>query len=246
MILDTFTREELISTFLKVIPIFKQRATNYSEHNVNKLFKKTKDNVYYKYFTGVIDGQRYYYDVEFIRKGKGISIGEGPITTIINNDRRKLVITFHPDADPNLDDGDSLKVLTEHFLTRYCERMGLTSDDMALIDKYYAFGRSEQKSYGATVCGDFLKKYGNTKLKAAFLDQEKFSVWYAASRRGDIAIVELYGNIPVWRTFISETMLYESQTSDPYYQLIKDMSAKQMKVADYIAYLNQIEEEQTK
>lgn len=51
MVLDTFTREELISTFLKVVPIFKKRAVNYTEHNVNDLFKKIKDGVYYKCFT---------------------------------------------------------------------------------------------------------------------------------------------------------------------------------------------------
>ena len=239
MVLDTFTREELISTFLKVVPIFKKRAVNYTEHNVNDLFKKIKDGVYYKCFTGIVDGQRYYYDVAYTRNGKGVSLGEGPISTIVNNDRRKLVITFHPDADPNSKDGDYLKVHTEHFLTRYCERLGLESDDMTLIEKSNAFGRSEDNSYGATVCGNFLKKYGDTRLKATFLNQEDFSVWYAASHRGDVAIVELYGKIPVWRTFISEAMLYDSQTNDPYYQLIKDMTSKQMKAVDYIEYLNQ-------
>ena len=64
-------------------------------------------------------------------------------------------------------------------------------------------------------------------------------MWYAASHRGDVAIVELYGKIPVWRTFISEAMLYDSQTNDPYYQLIKDMTSKQMRAVDYIEYLNQ-------
>ena len=195
MVLDTFTIEELISAFLKVVPIFKKRAVNYTEHNVNDLFKKIKDGVYYKCFTGIVDGQRYYYDVAYTRNGKGVSLGEGPISTIVNNDRRKLVITFHPGADPNSKDGDYLKVHTEHFLTRYCERMGLESDDMTLIEKSNAFGRSEDNSYGATVCGNFLKKYGNTRLKASFLNQDDFSVWYAASHRGDVAIVELYGKI---------------------------------------------------
>lgn len=46
MVLDTFTIEELISAFLKVVPIFKKRAVNYTEHNVNDLFKKIKDGVY--------------------------------------------------------------------------------------------------------------------------------------------------------------------------------------------------------
>ena len=59
MVLDTFTREELISAFLKVVPIFKKRAVNYTEHNVNDLFKKIKDGVYYKCFTGIVDGQLY-------------------------------------------------------------------------------------------------------------------------------------------------------------------------------------------
>lgn len=243
MILDTFTKEELISAFLKVVPIFKKRAVNYTEHNADNLYRKTKDGVYYKYYTGIIDGQRYYYDVAYIRKGKGVSIGEGPITTIINNDRRKLVITFHPDADPNSKDGNFIKVFTEHFLSRYCERMGMETDNMTLVDKYYAFGRTEKDNYGATICGDFLKKYENSKLKATFLDQKDFSIWYGSSRRGDIVIIEMYGNIPVWRTFISETMLYDSQVSDPYYQLIKDMAAKQMKVSDYIASLNQSKDE---
>ena len=121
----------------------------------------------------------------------------------------------------------------------YITLHSLESDDMTLIEKSNAFGRSEDNSYGATVCGNFLKKYGNTRLKASFLNQDDFSVWYAASHRGDVAIVELYGKIPVWRTFISEAMLYDSQTNDPYYQLIKDMTSKQMKAVDYIEYLNQ-------
>ena len=110
MVLDTFTREVLISTFLKVVPIFKKRTVNYTEHNVNDLFKKIKDGVYYKCFTEIVDGQRYYYDVAYTMNGKGVSLGEGPISTIVNNDRRKLVITFHPGADPNSKDGDYLKV----------------------------------------------------------------------------------------------------------------------------------------
>ena len=85
MVLDTFTIEELISAFLKVVPIFKKRAVNYTEHNVNDLFKKIKDGVYYKCFTGIVDGQRYYYDVAYTRNGKGVSLGEGPISTIFNN-----------------------------------------------------------------------------------------------------------------------------------------------------------------
>jgi hypothetical protein len=39
---------------------------------------------------------------------------------------------------------------------------------------------------------------------------------------GDISIVESYGPIRVWRTYITKEMLFESQKEDVYYQEAQD------------------------
>ena len=40
---------------------------------------------------------------------------------------------------------------------------------------------------------------------------------------GDISIVESYGPVSVWRTFITKEMLFESQTEDFYYREAQDV-----------------------
>jgi hypothetical protein len=77
--------------------------------------------------------------------------------------------------------------------------------------------------------GDFVKKYEKTRLSAKFLDTAQFQTWYASSRRGDLAIVEQYGTIPVWRTFISKEMLFKDQVNDSAYKMVKERSEKQIK-----------------
>ncbi len=229
MILETFTKEELLSTFKKVVPIFKQRAQNYMSYNEKELTKKTKSGRHYKSFSGVIDGQRYYYNVEFAIINGNLDLGNGPLMTVVSVGRRNLVVEFHDWENPNSTDGSYIKILTEHFLTRFCERMGLDVDAMSILEKANAFGHMEQGSYCSTVLGDFLKKYEKTKLSARFLDASHFKTWYGSSPRGDIAIVEQYGTIPVWRTFISKEMLYDDQINDSVYKVIKERSEKQIK-----------------
>lgn len=235
MILDTFTKEELISTLKNVVPIFRQRAENFMGNNVKKLSKQVKGVEYPKIFSGIIDGQRYYYEVVYRRDRDTIEMGDGPLTTVVTCGKRNLAVVFQAFQDPESLDGSYLKILTEHFLTRYCERTGMDVEKMSIIDKVKAWGHGGSGFYTSVGCGEFLKKYQKTHLKARFLDTEIFKTWYAASRKGDIAIVEQYGSIPVWRTFIAEEMLHDSQIEDPYYQAIKEMSAKQVEDPnDYI------------
>ena len=105
-------------------------------------------------------------------------------------------------------------------------------ENMSAIEKAHAFANMESGYYSSTVLGDFVKKYEKTRLEARFLETTPFKTWYASSSRGDIAIVEQYGTIPVWRTFISREMLFENQVNDPTYKMIKEMSEKQIKEAD--------------
>lgn len=229
MILDTFTKDELLSTLKGVIPIFKERAQNFMAHNARDIAKKAKYGAFYKTISGVIDGQRYYYNVVYVKNKDYLEMGNGPLITVVSNGKRNLVVELHDWEDPNSTDGTYLKVFTEHFLTRFCDRMGFDVEKMSLIDKTNAFGANEEGHYSSTVLGDFMRKYDKTKLNAKFLDTTIFKTWYAASRRGDIAIVEQYGSVPVWRTFISKEMLFEDQVNDPNYRMIKEMSEKQVK-----------------
>lgn len=232
MILDTFTKEELLSTLIKVIPIFKQRAKSYLTYNAKELAKKLKSGIYKKCITGVVDGQRYYYNVIYFGDKKNVDVANGYLQTVVQVGKRNLVIEFSEFEDPNSIDGSYIKILTEHFLTRFCERMGLSMENMSAIEKAHAFANMESGYYSSTVLGDFVKKYEKTRLEARFLETTPFKTWYASSSRGDIAIVEQYGTIPVWRTFISREMLFENQVNDPTYKMIKEMSEKQIKEAD--------------
>lgn len=232
MILDTFTKEELLSTLIKVIPIFKQRAKSYLTYNAKELAKKLKSGIYKKCITGVVDGQRYYYNVIYFGDKKNVDVANGYLQTVVQVGKRNLVIEFSEFEDPNSTDGSYIKILTEHFLTRFCERMGLSMENMSAIEKAHAFANMESGYYSSTVLGDFVKKYEKTRLEARFLETTPFKTWYASSSRGDIAIVEQYGTIPVWRTFISREMLFENQVNDPTYKMIKEMSEKQIKEAD--------------
>ena len=232
MILDTFTKEELLSTLIKVIPIFKQRAKSYLTYNAKELAKKLKSGIYKKCITGVVDGQRYYYNVIYFGDKKNVDVANGYLQTVVQVGKRNLVIEFSEFEDPNYTDGSYIKILTEHFLTRFCERMGLSMENMSAIEKAHAFANMESGYYSSTVLGDFVKKYEKTRLEARFLETTPFKTWYASSSRGDIAIVEQYGTIPVWRTFISREMLFENQVNDPTYKMIKEMSEKQIKEAD--------------
>lgn len=232
MILETFTKEELLSTLKEVVPIFQQRAKNYLAHNTKELAKKVKSGIYKKCITGVINGQRYYYNVLYFGKKEQIDVANGWLQTIVQVGKRNLVIEFSEHQDSNSTDGSYIKILTEHFLTRFCERMGLNMENKSPIEKAQAFADLESGDYSSSALGDFIKKYEKTKLEARFLETTNFKTWYASSSRGDIAIVEQYGSIPVWRTFISKEMLFEDQVNDPTYKMIKEMAEKQIKATD--------------
>jgi hypothetical protein len=105
MILETFTKEELLTTLKKVVPVFIQRAENYMFHNEKELLKKTKLKSYYKTFSGILDGQRYYYNVEYTRINGKLDLGNGPLITVISVGKRNIVVEFCVWADPNSIDG---------------------------------------------------------------------------------------------------------------------------------------------
>lgn len=228
MILDTFTKEELIYTLTKVVSIFEQRAANFMSYNAQDIVKRARKGQYYKTFSGVVDRQRFYYNVVYTLENDYIKMGRGPLFTVVPNGRRNLIVEFHSFEDPKSRDGSYLRIYTEHFLTRFCERMGLPVESMSVVEKANAFGGNNPLNYSATQLGDFLTKYTRSRLNANFLDKEDFNIWFASSPKGDVAVIEAYGSIPVWRTFISEEMLRQSQTDDPCYQLIKEMSEKQV------------------
>lgn len=235
MILETFTKEELITTLNKAVAILRDRADNYIAKNLREFHKKEKHQVHYKMLSGVIDHQRYYYMAPYVRIKDGVDVGRGPIVTVITVGRRNLILFYADYADPKSTDGSYLKIATEHFLTRYCERNGYSVETMSLMDKVNIWDNTGMGRYTAISVGDIMKQYGNTQLGANFLDCSDFKLSYAANQKGDIAIIEQYGTIPVWRTFVPADMLFDTQVNNPYYQAIYEMAANDVK--DPIAYV---------
>lgn len=220
MILDTFTKEELISALEEAFEVFKLRVINWAEKNVNFLASRAKGEGYKRQFSGVIKNQRYYLNANYLREGDGINPGINCLFTFVPNGNRLLVVIFNPFADPDATDGAYLKVTTEHFINRYCERHNFPVANKPLEEKMCYFTYGNGASFTGIPIGDFIRRNGKPALKVGFLDASNADMWISCNANGDVAIIEKYGNIPVWRTYISKDMLFEKQKTDPYYQAL--------------------------
>ena len=70
----------------------------------------------------------------------------------------------------------------------------------------------------ASVDDSVIRRYSEPSLKMNFLINSERLCECVYLEGGDISIVESYGPVSVWRTFITKEMLFESQTEDFYYQ----------------------------
>lgn len=223
MLLDTFTKEELISALQDAFKVFEPRICRFAENNVTMLARKAKGNGFQRIFSAEIKNQRYYLVINYERERDEIKIGVSGMITFIANDKRTLVVIFNPLAEPDAKSGAYLKMTTEHFINRFCERQNIDTKGKALHEKVLYFTNSIGKSFTGIPMGDFIKRNGKPALKAGFLDASDAKMWLSCNANGDVAIIEQYGNIPVWRTYISEEMLFEKQKSDPYYQALVEV-----------------------
>jgi hypothetical protein len=136
---------------------------------------------------------------------------------VISNNNRKLVI----EAKSLENSGPTLtliiSVYTEHFLNRFCERLGLCDADELLLEKACLFYDSKDINVASSQEDEIIRRHGEPSLEVAFLPKENRKVECVCFKTGDIAVVEKYDTIPVWRTYITEEMLFGSQKNDASY-----------------------------
>lgn len=217
MILDTFTLEELISALKNAVVIFKDRVNNYRDANTKVLSKKLKNGDFYKTHSGIINGQRYYYYAKYYLENNHVKIGYGAIVTVVPCGRRQLIIQYNEYGKDSSIDGRIMHVYTEHFLSRFYSRTGKNDTTMTLLEKYDFFINNNISYFRATCAGDILRRYKGAKLKAKFLETDDFQIWHGMTSDGDVAIIEQYGMVPVYRTYITSDMLKNNQVSDDFY-----------------------------
>ena len=82
---------------------------------------------------------------------------------------------------------------------------------LSLIEKTMVILSEKQPLCVSTVDDDVIRRYGEPSLPFRFLQEGVKETECTYINDGDIAIVERYGLVPVWRTFIAKEMLFDSQ-----------------------------------
>ena len=217
MILDTFTYKELYSTLLSVYREIADRAHGFAGPNLKKLRGLCKNGEYHRPFYATIKNQRYRLGVVYQQCPKGVFVGIRALHTVISNNNRKLVI----EAKSLENSGPTLTLLisvyTEHFLNRFCERSQQCIDDLPLLEKACLFYDNKDINVASSREDEIIRRHGEPSLEVAFLPKENRNIECFCFKTGDIAIVEKYDTIPVWRTYITEDMLFASQKNDTSY-----------------------------
>ena len=216
MILRTFTRDEVIKTLHKAFDVFDERARNYCYHNGKSLIIKIKrQKKVDKIFSCEIDGQRYSEKFIFMIRDGYISAYPHSVVTVFNDSREPLVLVHSPINDYAKDyffrTSLELRVFSAHFINRFFERSGRESEEMNLIDKTMIILSDMQSISASTVNDEVIRRYGEPALSFAFLQEGKKETECSYLNDGDIAIVERYGPVPVWRTYVSKDMLFKEQ-----------------------------------
>ena len=98
----------------------------------------------------------------------------------------------------------------------------MSSDGLGLHEMVQVILESNTNIVPASIDDSVIKRYGEPSLKMNFLSKEERFCECVYLDEGDIAIVESYGPVSVWRTFISKEMLFESQKEDDYYKDAQD------------------------
>lgn len=216
MILGTFTRAELLKTFHKIADVFEERAHGFCNYNQKAILKRLKGSgEYTKVFSCEIDGQRYYETFHFFSSKEGIDGKRLSIVTVFKDAKGTFVLAHNPNPSP-VDDvyyksSMELKLFSSHYIDRFFERTGKDVFGRSLEEKVMLILSENQPLSVATVDDSVIRRYGEPSLPYTFLREGKKEIECVYINDGDIAIVERYGLVPVWRTFIPKEMLFESQ-----------------------------------
>lgn len=218
MILSTFSYEELLRTMQKAAGILKERCEGYVYHNQDAVTRKAKKEGFSRVFSCEIDHQRYFqkFFAKFV--GKNTNNSATSVITVLQHENRKYVITYNPLTLHVSFIESKIRVFTEHYLNRYFERNGLDPHGKELHEMVQVILESNTNIVPASVDDSVIRRYGEPSLKMNFLSNSERLCECVYLEGGDISIVESYGPVSVWRTFITKEMLFESQTEDFYYQ----------------------------
>lgn len=216
MILTSFTRGEVIEKLHHVADLFEERSSNYCYQNkkvmVARLKKKKEEN---KMFSCELDGQRYYQKYTFIIRNGYISSSCSSVATILNDSKGVFVLLHSPlfrqASDYYMKTSLELRIFSGHFINRFFERTGRNATNMTLIDKTMVILEQMQSLVPSTVDDEVIRRHGEPSLPFTFLQEGEKEVECSYLNDGDVAIVERYGPVPVWRTYVPKEMLFDSQ-----------------------------------
>lgn len=218
MITSTFSYEQLLKTMQKAASTLLERCEGYVYHNEDIICRKAKKSALTRVVSCEIEHQRFYQKFFIKCEGKRIGYSYTSVVTVLLHENRKYVITFNPRTlhEPLIP--SKIRIFTEHYLNRYFERNNLTSGGLELHEMVQVIFESSADIVPASIDDNVIKRYGEPALKMNFLSKEERFCECVYLDGGDISIVESYGPISVWRTFISKDMLFESQKADEYYR----------------------------
>ena len=216
MILPTFTREEVINELKHANTILYDRAQNYFFYNEKIIKSKIlKTGVFHRVFHCEYNNQQYHEKFDFFLKGNGIYINQGSVITVLQDDKGRFVLLHHPfrtmPEDKYIRGSLELRIFTGHFVERYFERQGINGKGETLIEKVLFILDNMQSLVPSTYDDEIIRRHGEPSLTYTFLQEGEKDYECSYIGDGDIAIVERYGVVPVWRTYITKEMLFKSQ-----------------------------------
>lgn len=216
MILGTFSRDDILKTFRHVASVLEERAHGYYYHNEKAVLKKLRSSgEFRRVFSCEIDRQRYFEAITFYLSNGVIDSGRQSILTEFKDDKGSFVLMHHPDPcysdDVYIKSSWELRIFSSHYVERFFERTGMNGTGLSLIEKTMVILSEKQPLCVSTVDDDVIRRYGEPSLPFRFLQEGVKETECTYINDGDIAIVERYGLVPVWRTFIAKEMLFDSQ-----------------------------------
>ena len=216
MILGSFTRDDILKAFRNVASVLEERAHGYYYHNEKAVLKKLRaSGEFRRVFSCEIDRQRYF-EVFFFSLSNGIiETGRLSILTEFKDEKGVFVMMHHPGQcysdDLYIKSSWELRIFSSHYIERFFERTGMNGTGLSLIEKTMAILSEKQPLCASTVDDNVIRRYGEPSLPYKFLQEGAKETECTYLNDGDIAIVERYGLVPVWRTYIAKEMLFDSQ-----------------------------------
>ena len=218
MITSTFSYEELLKTMQKAASLLQERCEGYAYHNQDTIFRRAKKQALTRVVSCEIEHQRYYQKFFIKCEGKRVGYQATSAVTVFLHENRKYVICYNPLTLHDQLIPSKIRIFTEHYLNRYFERNKLNPEGLELHEMVQAIFESSANIVPASIDDNVIKRYGEPALKMNFLSKEERFCECVYLDEGDISIVESYGPVSVWRTFISKDMLFESQKEDECYK----------------------------